>query len=719
MRKVILIMAMMSILGGCGDGGSSGGTGDAATTEARADSTLNPFFTEWDGPFGTPPFGEIELSHYEPAFMRGMADHKAEITAIARGGDYPTFANTIEAIDRAGSLLTRTGNVFGAMNGTMTNDEMQAIAKNLAPLRSQHRDEILLNAELFARVDAVYQQREDLELEREQQMLLKETWKRFVRGGANLSNPDKEKLKALNEELSILSLQFGENVLKETNKFEMVIDSKEDLAGLSEASITAAAETAAKRGHEGKWVFTLHKPSLIPFLQYSTKRDLREKMFKGYTNVGDNGDELDNNTILARMASLRVERANLLGFPSHAHYILDDNMAKNPENVYELLEKLWTPALERAKGEAADFQTMINKENKKADRFQLAAWDWWFYAEKVKKARYDLDEAMVRPYFELENVRTGLFDTVNKLFGITFTERHDIPVYQEDVKVYEVKEADGSTVAIWFSDYFPRDSKRGGAWMSAFRKEYYDGNERVIPIIYNVGNFTKPTADTPALLSADEVGTMFHEFGHALHGMLSDCRYESLSGTSVSRDFVEMPSQVMENWAFEPEVLATYAKHYQTGEVIPAELVEKLEKSKHFNQGFATTEYLAACFLDMDWHTIETAEEKDPEVFENESMGRIGLIDEIVSRYRSPYFRHVFAGGYSSGYYSYVWAEVLDADAFEAFRETGDIFDPATAKSLRDNILSRGGSEESMTLYLQFRGKEPEIGPLLKRKGLD
>jgi len=517
MRKVILIMALMSILGGCGDYGSSDGTGDTTVSKAKADSTQNPFFTEWDGPFGTPPFDKIELAHYEPAFLRGMAEHNEEIAVIARGADFPTYANTIEAMDRAGSLLTKTGNVFGAMNGTMTNEEMQAIAKRLAPLRSQHRDEILLNAELFARVDAVYQQREKLELEREQQILLKETWKRFVRGGANLSNPDKEKLKALNEELSILSLQFGENVLKETNKFEMVIDKEEDLAGLSEASITAAAETAIKKGHEGKWVFTLHKPSLIPFLQYSTKRALREKMFKGYTNVGDNGDELDNNAILARMASLRVERANLLGFTSHAHYVLDDNMAKTPGNVYELLEKLWTPALKRAKGEAADFQAMINKENKKADRFQLAAWDWWFYAEKVKKAKYDLDEAMVRPYFELENVRTGLFDTVNKLWGITFHERHDISVYQEDVKVYEVKEADGSTVAIWFSDYFPRESKRGGAWMSSFRKQYYDGSERVIPIIYNVGNFTKPTADTPALLSADEVGTMFHEFGHALH----------------------------------------------------------------------------------------------------------------------------------------------------------------------------------------------------------
>jgi peptidyl-dipeptidase Dcp len=715
MRKVILIMAMMSIMGGCADDETS----DTTASGAAADSVRNPFFTEWDGPFGTPPFDRIEIPHYEPAIMRGMAEHQAEIAVIARHPGFPDFANTIEAIDSAGAQLTRAGHIFGAMNGTMTNDEMQAIAKRLAPLRSKHRDEILLNTELFARVDIVYQQREKLDLDREQQMLLKETWKRFVRGGANLSESDKVKLKALNEELSVLSLQFGENVLKETNRFEMVIDDEADLAGLPDAVVEAAAETAVKRGHEGKWVFTLHKPSLIPFLQFSPKRELREKMFKGYTNVGDNGDDLDNNAILARMASLRVQRANLLGFPSHAHYVLDDNMAKTPENVYELLNQLWTPALAQAKKEATSFQTMINAENSKGARFKVAAWDWWSYAEKVKKAKYDLDDGMVRPYFELENVRAGLFDTVNKLFGITFTERHDIPVYQEDVKVYEVKEADGATVAIWFSDYFPRESKRGGAWMSSFRKESYADGERVIPVVYNVGNFTKPTAEMPALLSADEVGTMFHEFGHALHGMLSDCRYETLSGTSVARDFVELPSQILENWAFEPEVLATYAKHYQTGEPIPAELVEKLEKSKHFNQGFTTTEYLAASFLDMNWHTLETTEEQDVAAFENESMDRIGLIDEIVSRYRSPYFRHIFAGSYSSGYYSYVWAEVLDADAFEAFKEAGNIFDPTTAKLLRDNILALGGSEEPMILYKQFRGKDPVIGPLLTRKGMD
>ncbi len=714
MRKVILIMAMMSFLGGCfgDDIGNDSGT-------APADSVQNPFFTEWDGPFGTPPFDRIKITDYEPAMMRGMADHMAEIATIARNPEFPNFANTIEAMDSAGSLLTTAGNVFGAMNGTMTNDEMQAIAKRLAPLRSQHRDEILLDAELFARVDAVFQQRETLDLDPEQQRLLTETRKRFVRGGANLSQADKVELKKLNEELSVLSLQFGENVLKETNRFEMILENEADLTGLPATVVEAASEAAVKRGHEGKWVFTLHKPSLIPFLQYSPRRDLREKMFTGYINVGDNGDDLDNNAILTRLASLRTERANLLGFPSHAAYVLDDNMAKTTDQVYGLLNQLWAPALARATEEAAEFQKMIDQEHAKADRFDLAAWDWWYYAEKVKKAKYDLDEEMVRPYFELENVRTGLFDTATKLFGITFVERNDIPVYQEDVKVYEVKEADGTTVAIWFSDYFPRESKRGGAWMSSFRKERYVDGKRVIPVIYNVGNFTKPTAEMPALLSPDEVGTMFHEFGHALHGMLSDCRYEYLSGTSVARDFVELPSQMMENWAFEPEVLATYAKHYRSAEPIPAELIAKLENSKHFNQGFATTEYLAASFLDMDWHSLETVEEQDPDTFEAASMDKIGLIDEIVPRYRSPYFRHIFAGGYSAGYYSYVWAEVLDADGFEAFKESGNLFDPATARSYRDNILARGGSDEPMKLYRQFRGQDPGIAPLLARKGLD
>ena len=534
MRKAILIMAILGTMGGCAaEGDRAGGGADTAAT--------NPFFTEWDTPYGTPPFDRIALAHYEPAFAEGMKRHDAEIAAIVADPAAPTFENTIAAMDRAGALLRRVGNVFSAMNGTMSDDEMRAIAKRVAPLRSQHRDAILRNAELFARVDAVHAGLDQLELDAEQRRLVTETWKEFVRGGANLADADKEKLKALNEELSLLSLEFGENVLKDTNDFVMFVTDAADLDGLPEASIEAAAEEANGRDHAGEWAFTIHKPSLIPFLQYSTRRDLREKMYKAYINQGDNGNESDNNRIAAKMASLRVERANLLGFPSHAAYVLDDNMARTPDAVYDLLNKLWEPSLAKARAEAAEFQAMIDAGN---GGFELAAWDWWYYAEKVKKAKYDLDEAMLRPYFELENVRAGLFDVVNRLWGITFNERPDIPVYQADVKAYEVRDRGGELLAIWYSDYFPRESKRGGAWMSSFRKQFMRDGERVIPVIYNVGNFTKPTADKPALLSVDEVGTMYHEFGHALHGMMSMCQFQSLSGTAVARDFVEMPSQV-------------------------------------------------------------------------------------------------------------------------------------------------------------------------------
>ena len=702
MRKVMMIAAFAGLLGGC-----------------SANAPENPFFTEWETPFGVPPFDLIEVGHFEPATLEGIRTQRAEINAIADSQDPPTFENTIAAMDRSGTLLARVSNVFGALNGALTNEEMQAIAKRTAPLLSQHRDETLLNEKLFQRVNAVYGQREDLDLAEEQLRLLTETHKRFVRGGANLEPAAKEQLKALNEELSLLSVQFGENVLKETNQFEMVLDDAADLAGLPAGVIATAAEDAVARDQEGKWVFTLHKPSLIPFITYSERRDLREKMFKGYIDRGDHGNELDNKETLARMATVRLERARLLGYDSHAHYVLSDNMAREPQNVYELLGEIWTPALQRAKEESAEFQAMIDAEHPDGNGFELEAWDWWYYAEKVKKARFDLDEEMTRPYFEVNAVREGMFEVAGKLWGLKFTERPDIPVYHEDVKAFEVTEADGSHVAVLMVDYFPRESKRGGAWMASFRKECKIDGERVAPAVFNVGNFTKPTADQPALLSLDEVTTMFHEFGHGLHGMLAQSTYRSLSGTSVARDFVELPSQIMENWAFEPEVLDMYARHYQTGERIPAELVAKIQNAKHFNQGFATTEYLAACFLDMDWHTLTDTEGVESNRFEKQSLDRIGLLDEIVVRYRSPYFRHIFAGGYSAGYYAYVWAEVLDADAFEAFKETGDLFDQETARSFRANILERGGTAEPMDLYRKFRGTEPGIDALLVRKGLD
>lgn len=678
--------------------------------------TVNPFFSEFDTPYQVPPFDKIQLEHYTEAFEAGMKAHNEEINAITVTRDRPTFENTIEALEYSGAMLSRVSNVFFSMNSSMTNEEMQAIAKDVAPKLSAHNDAINLNEHLFTKVAAVYEQKEHLDLTPEQNKLLDEYYKDFVRGGAKLEKAKKERFKEINERLSVLSLQFGENILKETNKFELVIENEADLAGLPDNAIAGAAEAAAESDKAGKWVFTLHKPSMIPFIQYSEKRDLREEIYTAYAERGNHNDELDNKKIVSEMVALRAERAQLLGFETHAHYILDDNMAKNPDNVYKLLHELWTPALERAKMELAEMQAIIDAEG---GGFKLRSWDWWYYAEKLKKQKYDLDEEMIRPYFKMENVRAGAFEVATRLYGLQFVQRTDLPVYHEDVEVFEVKDADGTHIAILYADYFPRASKRGGAWMGEFMQQSVVGGKNKRPVVYNVGNFTKPTGDQPSLLSFDEVNTLFHEFGHGLHGMLSQCNYETLSGTNVSRDFVELQSQIMENWASDPGVLEMYAVHHETGEPMPAELIEKIRKARHFNQGFATTEYLAASFLDLDWHTVQSTDPiEDVMLFETESLDKIGLIPEILSRYRSPYFRHIFAGGYSAGYYSYVWAEVLDADAFQAFKETGDVFDQKTAKLFRENILERGGTDEPMKLYVQFRGQEPSIEPLLERRGL-
>jgi peptidyl-dipeptidase Dcp len=675
---------------------------------------VNPFFEEWETPFGVPPFDRIREEHYMPAFVEGMKRHDQEIEAIVLCAEAPSFENTVEALEQSGSFLTRVDRVFGNMASANTNQELQKIEQEVAPLLSKHNDDINLNEGLFQRIKTIYEQKDSLNLNPEQKTLLEKIYKGFVRGGANLNEKDKARFREINEELSILSVKFAKNVLDETNAFEMVIDDEKDLAGLPGSVITAASEAASERGHEGKWVITLHKPSFIPFLQYSEKRELRERVFKAFANLGNNNNEFDNKAIASRIAALRAERAQLLGYKTHADYILEENMAKNPENVYTLLRQVWKPALAKAKQEAFEFQEMIRKEGK---NFELQPWDWWYYAEKVKKAKYDLDDSALRPYFKLENVRQGALDVAHKLWGITFHELENMPVYNEDVKVLEVRDADGTHIGILYVDYFPRASKQGGAWMSPYRKQHREDGRNVRPVIVNVGNFAKPTADTPALISFDDALTLFHEFGHALHGLLTDCTYESLSGTDVATDFVELPSQIMENWASEPEVIKTYARHYETGEPIPDELIEKIKKSRTFNQGFANVEYLASCFLDMDWHVLTEAKEIDCAEFEKASMEKIGLIPEIIPRWRSTYFQHIFAGGYSAGYYSYVWSEVLDADAFEAFKETG-LFDQKTANSFRKNILERGGTEDPMTLYLRFRGAEPKIDPFLKREGL-
>lgn len=700
LKGILILVTGVVLLGAC------------AKSSQELQST-NPLFGAFETPFQVPPFDLIREEHFLPAFKEGMEREREEVDAIATNSDAPTFSNTIEALDYSGAFLTRVGNIFSNLTSAQTNDELQEIAREVTPLLSKHSDDILLDPGLFQRVKSVYEQKDSLNLTPEQDRLLDKYYKRFVRGGANLGETEQVRMREINEALSMLTLEFGENILEENNIFKMVLDDRADLAGLPDAVISAASEAAASAGHEGKWIFTIRKPSLIPFLQFSERRELREKMLKAYITKGANGNELDNKSILSRIAALRVERANLLGYSSHADFVLDENMAKVPANVYDLLNQLWEPALAMAQQEGRDMQAMIDAED---GGFKLEAWDWWYYAEKIKKARYDLDDEQLRPYFMLDNVRDGAFDLATRLFGITFEEILDIPKYHEEVRAFEVKESDGSHIGVLYTDYFPRTGKRSGAWMNSFRKQMKENGRNVTPVILNCGNFSRPTGDQPALISLEETLTLFHEFGHALHGLLSDCTYPSQSGTSVPRDFVELPSQIMENWATEPEVMKSYARHYQTGEPIPDELIEKIKNAGLFNQGFATVEYLAASFLDMDWHTLSEAVEMDADEFENKSMEKIGLMPEIVVRYKSSYFNHIFSGGYSSGYYSYIWAEVLDADAFQAFKETS-LYDQEVARSYRENILERGGTEDPMTLYVRFRGSEPSIDALLTRRG--
>lgn len=687
-----------------------------AVSAAQPKEQGNPLLEEWKTPFGAPPFDRIKNEHYVPAIREAMRREREAIDAVVSNREEPTFENTLEALESAGALLSRVENLMRAANSANTSDELQKITKELAPELSAHRDAILFNTKLYERIAFLYEKRETLGLDGEQKRLIEEYRRRFVRGGAELDASKKERLSAMNKELSVLGLQFAENVLKETNRFELLLSSKEDLAGLPPSVVAEAAEAASKRGYEGKWLFTLHKPSLVSFLQYSERRDLREKIFKAYISRCDHGDEFDNGKILSRIAALRAERAKILGYRTHAHFVLEENMAKDPQRVYEFLDRLWTPAVAKARSEAASLQKLIDDERA---GFKLEPWDWWYYAEKLRKNQYDLDDNLLRPYFRLENVLAAAFSVANKLYGITFEEVHDVPVYNDEVRVFKVEDSDGSYIGLLYTDYHPRDNKRSGAWCGEFVGGSRIGGQVIHPLVTNCANFTRPSGDAPALLNFDEVTTLFHEFGHALHALLTECIYPTLSGTAVATDFVELPSQIMENWALSPEVLRSYAVHYLTGEPIPEELVKKIEVSSKFNQGFATVEYLAACYLDMDWHTLSEPLEFDAREFEKASLSRIDLIPEIVTRYRSQYFSHIFGGGggYSAGYYSYIWAEVLEADAFQAFKEAG-IFDRKVAHSFRRNILAKGASEDPMQLYVRFRGREPSIEPLLERRGL-
>ncbi|MDU1889997.1 MAG: M3 family metallopeptidase [Dysgonomonas sp.] len=711
MKKLLLIFSILIMVYSC-------------NTTSNKESE-NPFFSEFKTPNGVPPFDLIKVEHYMPAFEEGMKQQMEEIDAIVNNVETPTFENTIVALNNSGRMLDRVNATFGIMTGTMSDSTFRAMQQEIMPKLSEHSDNINLNEKLFDRIKVVHDDSTRTDYTTEQKMLIDKYYKDFVRSGILLDGSKQARLREINKELDILSLNFGQNLLKDTESYLLIIDKKEDLAGLPEDIIAAAAKTAQAKGHESKWVFTLSKPSWEPFLQYADNRDLREKLYKAMYSRGNNGNENDNKEIIKKLVTLRLEKANILGFNTHADFVLEQTMAKTPDNVFKLLNDVWNHALPQAKKELNELQTLAKKEGQ---NIKFESWDWWYYAEKLRKEKYALDEDALKPYFQADNVRAGVFAVANKLYGINFKQLTDIPVYQKDVKAYEVTDADGSLIGVIYFDDFARDGKRAGAWMGSFRKqEIYNGTS-VHPLIYNVGNYNPPTDGKPALLTLDQVETMFHEFGHGLHGLLSKCTYHKLSGTSVSRDFVELPSQVMEHWAFEPEVLKMYAKHYETGEVIPSDLIQKIENSSKFNQGFITTELVAAALLDMKWHTInatsgfnphhvEGAKDIDVRKFEADAMNEIGLISEIIPRYRSTYFSHIFNGGYSSGYYSYLWSEVLDSDAYQAFVEKGNIFDPETAKSFRENVLSKGGTEDPMVLYKKFRGAEPNTNSLLKNRG--
>ncbi len=703
MKHIFLSLIVMSIM--------------ATSCQVNKKQELNPFFQAYTTEFKAPPFDLVKESHYLPAFKKAIEEQEKEIQSIVTNTEAPTFENTILAFDRSGELLSKVGNVFYNVKETDNNEQLQAIAREVSPLITKHRDNISMNLDLFNRVKVVFDQRSNLNLDKLQIRVVEKYYQDFVRNGAELNNENQEKLKSLNEELSMLTLKFGENQLAETNSnFSLLIDNEKDLSGLSSGVREAAQMTAKQNGFEGQWMFTLQKPSLIPFLQYADNRELREKIYKGYFMRGNNGNEFDNKEVASKMAMLRAERSKLLGFNTHAEYVIDVNMAKTPEKVYEFLDQLWVPALEMSKNELKEMQSIIDAEG---GEFELQSWDWWYYSEKLRKAKYDLDESQIKPYFKLDNVRDGMFWVAQKLYGITMTEINSVSVYNEAVEVFEVKEADGSHLGLLYMDYHPRASKGPGAWCTSFRESITKDGVKTAPLVSIVCNFTSPTSDAPALLNFDEVTTLFHEFGHALHGLFTEGEYKRIAGI-VPNDYVELPSQIMENWAAEPEVLKHYALHYKTGEPISDELIAKIQKSGHFNQGFETVEYLAASILDLDWHGLKAGHSvKSALEFENASMDKIGLIDEIIPRYRTTYFGHIFDGGYSAGYYVYIWAAVLDTDAFDAFKQSGDLFNPELAMKFRKNCLAECGDDEGMVQYQKFRGQEPSVTPLLEKRGLN
>lgn len=682
---------------------------------AQEKEQVNPFFTEYTTPFKVPPFNLIKNEHYLPAFEKGIAEQQAEIDAITNNTAAPTFENTIIAFDKSGKQLKKVSSVFSSLNSANTNAEMQAINRKIAPLTTKHRDNISLNDKLFQRIKIVFENLGKSKLTAEQKRVVEKYFKDFVRSGANLSEADKAKLRDLNQQLSVTSIKFNENLLAETNSnFKLIVDNKDDLDGLPQSSIDAAAQDAKTAGFDGKWVFTLQKPSMLPFLQYAKNRSLREKLYSGYFMRGNNNDKFDNKELVVTLMNLRAEKAKLLGYKSHADYVISNNMAQTPENVNNFLTDLMKPAQEIAIRDRDEMQKIIDREG---GNFKLASWDWWYYTEIVRKEKYNLEESELKPYFALDNVRNGMFYVANKLYGITFKKMTDCPVYLPEVEAYDVRDEKDAHIGVLYLDYHPRPGKRVGAWCGRFRSQSYDNGKKITPVVTIVTNFTPPSGNTPSLLSFDETSTLFHEFGHALHGLFTDGKYERTAG-NLQRDMVELPSQIMENWAGEPEVLKIYARHYQTGEVMPDELMNRLLNSMKFNEAFNTVEYIAASFLDLDWHAITEPQKVDVVEFEKASMNKIGLIDEILPRYRTTYFSHII-GGYDAGYYVYLWAAVLDADAFQSFVDSKDIYNKEIAARFRKYILTEGGSDEGMVQYFKFRGKEPSRQPLLIKRGLN
>ncbi|MBR1595447.1 MAG: M3 family metallopeptidase [Phocaeicola sp.] len=698
-KQLLMALVAMLLLVGC----------------SQEKSNDNPFFAEkYNTPYEIPPFNKITIAHIREAMLKGIEEKKATIQQIAENTEAPTFENTILALDNAGELLNKVESVFGSLSSSNSNQEFRDLQKEVSPLSSELTNTTYMNDKLFQRVKAIYENQGQANYDKEQKKLIENYYKRFVRNGANLNDADKEKLAKLNNEISMLQLQFDQNLLHETNNTFVTVDKLEDLDGLPQANIDAAAKMAKDNGQEGKWMFNMQRASCNPVLQFCNNRDLRKQVYNAYYNRGNQGNEWDNKEISAKLVELRLKKANLMGFKDYASFSLDNQMAKNSENVYNLLNQIWEPAVKKAKEELDDIRAEIRKEGK---TFEPEGWDYMYYLDKAKNAKFNIDDNAIRPYLEVYSVQQGMFYVANKLYGLTFKERTDLPKYQEDTKVFEVYDKDGSLLALFYTDYFPRDGKGAGAWCGGFRDQYYKDGQRVVPIVTNVASLTPPNGDTPALQNITNITTEFHEFGHALHSFMNDVKYHGTG--SVERDFVEVPSQIDEHWALEPEILNVYAKHYQTGEVIPMELVKKIQESEKYGQGFATVELIAASLVDMDLHTLtEIPANFNVMDFEQQKLNERGIPRQIFPRYRVTNFEHIMGGGYTAGYYSYLWAEVYECDAYQAYKEAGNILDSSIAQRFRETIFAPGGIDDGMTMYRNFRGRDPKIDGLLENRGL-